>query len=130
MWLTFIATVVVGLPTFAFGYQNSLHKPGTIHDADFWFLLQASSTTFLGLLTMGIPMWKGTMLSGQSWYWTWGAIGMAGICSSLSPIIYCYMPTEWASFLGIIAGAIQAFVALQITMIANGGKAFNKAKFM
>ncbi|RDL33865.1 uncharacterized protein BP5553_08233 [Venustampulla echinocandica] len=111
MWPTFLEIVLLALPTFALAYQHSSHKPETIQDADFWFQVQASSMTFLGLLIMGIPMWKERMLSGYVWYWTWGAMSISGACSFSAPVIYCYAPIEWAS-LGIVAGALQAFVTL------------------
>jgi hypothetical protein len=122
MWLTFIATVIVALPTFAVAFQYSPHTPGTTRDADFWFLLQACSMQFLGLLTIGIPMWKGKELSGHSWCWSWGFMGLAVGCTTAAPFAYCKAPTEWSSFLGIVAGAIQAFVTLQIILIAKNSK--------
>jgi hypothetical protein len=120
MWLTFIVTAVIALPTFALAWQYSPHKSGTTHDADFWFLVQTCSMQLLGLLIMAIPMWEGKELSGHSWYWTWGFILVAFGGTITAPFVYCHAPTEWSSFLGIVAGAVQAFVTLQVTLIANG----------
>ncbi|KIW11303.1 hypothetical protein PV08_10603 [Exophiala spinifera] len=119
MWLTFTATVIVALPTFALAFQYSPHARGSTLDADFWFLLQSCSMQFLGFLTVGIPMWKGKLLSVHVWYWTWGFIGLAMSCTLAAPFIYCKLRTEWSAFLVIVAGTIQAFVTLQITLIAN-----------
>jgi hypothetical protein len=121
MWLTFITTVIAALPTFALAWQYSQHTPGTTRDADFWFMVQACTMQFLGLLTMGIPMWKGKELSGHSWYWTWAFKIVALGCTIAAPFAYCKAPTEWSSFLGIVAGALQAFVTLQITLLADAG---------
>ena len=113
--------VIVSLPTFALAVQLSPHAPGTTLDADFWFLIQACSMQILGLLIVGIPMWKGKALSGQGWYWTWACIGLATGCTIAAPLVYCKLRTEWSSFLVIVAGATQAFVTLQVTLIADLG---------
>jgi hypothetical protein len=119
MWLTFIASVIVTLPTCAIAVRSSPHTSGTAQDAGFWFLMQGSSMQLLGLLTTGIPMWRGKELSGHSWYWTWGFMGLAIGCVIAAPISYCKVPIEWSSLLSVMAGIVQAFVVLQITIMAD-----------
>ena len=45
--------------------------------------------------------------------------------------IYLFGPTEWNSFMSIVAGIVQAFLTLQIALVADsaaskGGKAVKK----
>ena len=34
-----------------------------------------------------------------------------------APVMYCLAPSEWGSIMIIVAGAVQAFVVLQITIL-------------
>ena len=119
LWSTFIVTNILTLPTVALGWQYSIHKIGTIKDSDFWFLLQSCGMALLNLLTVALPMWKGTCLPKASSTILWIFMAVGAISAISAPVFYLYLPTQWSSFLNIIAGAIQAFATLQIALTAE-----------
>jgi hypothetical protein len=119
MWLTFIATVIVAIPMVSQAWQHSPHTAGAVTDADFWYLIQNCSMTVLALVTMAIPLSKGNNLPRYLGYWIWGPVTIAILCAMTAPVVYLYKPTEWGAFMSIAAGAMQAFVTLQIALVAD-----------
>jgi hypothetical protein len=101
------------VPTFAMGYNHSEHKPGTVNDADFWFLTQASISQGFGLATACLPLWKASAVPKWSWM---PPMVIALLCTLLAPPLYVVAPTEWSSFLTLVATAVQGFVALQFAI--------------
>jgi len=75
--------------------------------------------TMASLFIMGIPMWKGDNLPKLGWAWTNGFILIAIMCTVLAPVVYCEAPTEWSSFMMIFVASVQAFVVLQVSLVAD-----------
>lgn len=75
--------------------------------------------TIFGLLATSVPLWNGTGISNHGWYWTWSFMIGASLCALIAPLVYLYVPTEWSLYMNVGAGAVQAFVNLQITLVAN-----------
>ena len=119
MWSTFIVTNILTLPTVALGWQYSIHTTGTTRDSDFWFLLQSCGMALLNLFTVALPMRKGTNLPKASSTILWIFMAAGAVSAIAAPVFYLYLPTQWSSFLNIIAGAIQAFATLQIALTAE-----------
>ena len=46
---------------------------------------------------------------------------VAVICALLAPVFYIFFDTEWSALLSVFAGAIQAFITVQIALIAHKG---------
>ena len=44
---------------------------------------------------------------------------LALICAVLAPFLYVLAPTEWSSFLTIVAAAVQGFAALQFAHVVK-----------
>ncbi len=84
--------------------------------------------TLLNFATLSIPVWRRQALPGHSWTWTWGFIAIAAVCAIVAPALYIFVPTEWSAYMAIVAGIIQAFVTLQIALVADsaGAKAIKK----
>ncbi|KAL6722242.1 hypothetical protein ACLMJK_001349 [Lecanora helva] len=112
--------VLANIPTAAMGWRYSSHKPGTTKDADFWFLLQSSCVALASLVTLGIPIWRRRSLPGQSWLWTWAKLAIAALCACMAPVCYIFLPTEWSQYVIMASGIIQAFVTLEIALVAEG----------
>lgn len=110
------------MPLVAQGFLCSPHQHGTVADADFWFLIQNSSMSVLGILTMAKPFRK------RQIFWMWGPMAAAVVCAVLAPVFYLRIPTEWSALMSVFAGAIQAFVTLQIALLADEGNISEHAK--
>lgn len=103
-------------------WQYSPRKPGTIYDADFWFLVQSSMMQLVGLLTIILPLALSGRLPFRQWFWTWLLVGVS-FSFSVAPIpVYLYFPTEWSATVGFLGSAAQAFVTLQALFIVNKQK--------
>lgn len=79
------------------------------------------------LATLGIPVWRRRALPGQIWYGTWLSLAVAVVCAIVAPFMYLNLPTEWSQFMVIAAGIIQAFLTLEVALVADnagskGGK--------
>ena len=47
---------------------------------------------------------------------------------ALSPLVYIFGPTEWSQFMSIVSGIVQAFLTLQIALVADhAGKESGKS---
>lgn len=127
MWLTFVLGVVGATALFASGTRLSSHEPGSVKDADFWFLCQTCVTQFLGLLTSMVPLFRGTRLPKTTGIFVclFACIGM--VFDILAPFLYTRIATEWAVFLSIIVAGIQQLMTLQFLFLArNDGKETRK----
>lgn len=101
--------------TFALAYYYSDHLPGTTKDADFWFLLQGCITQVFTLIISGIPLKADSRLWKRMWV---PPMILALTCTVIAPPLYLTAPTEWSSFVVLIATGIQAFMVLQlVTMV-------------
>lgn len=124
--MTFATTIVFTIPILVVAWQYSPHTPGTTKDSDFWFLVQSCGMAIFSLITVAIPMWKGTHLPGHGWYWTWAFMGLAMFLAFAAPFAYAYAPAEWSSLFMIVVSAIQALVTLQLSLVADSGKIKDK----
>lgn len=102
--------------TFALAYYYSDHLPGTTKDADFWFLLQGCITQVFTLIISGIPLKADSRLRKRIWV---PPMILALICTLIAPPLYLTAPTEWSSFVVLIATGIQAFMVLQLVSISG-----------
>ncbi|RBR16966.1 hypothetical protein FVER53590_05727 [Fusarium verticillioides] len=116
LWLTFIGTTLSNVWTFALAYNYSEHKPGTTKDADFWFLMQSCITQGFTLIISGIPLRADPRLRKRTWV---PPMLLALICTIIAPPLYLTAPTEWSSFVGLIAAGIQAFMVLQLVTVSG-----------
>ncbi|KAF5566700.1 hypothetical protein FPHYL_3641 [Fusarium phyllophilum] len=116
LWLTFIGTTLSNVWTFALAYNYSDHKPGTTKDADFWFLMQSCITQGFTLIISGIPLRADSRLRKRTWV---PPMLLALICTIIAPPLYLTAPTEWSSFVGLIASGIQAFMVLQLVTVSG-----------
>jgi hypothetical protein len=96
---------------FALGYSRSLHLQGTIDDADFWFLIQATLVQVQGLVVSALLGQKRGRL--PRWRWAIPA-AVAAVCSVMAIPLYLSVPKEWSSFLSLVAGTTQSFMILQL----------------
>lgn len=110
LWLALFGCAVTSTAFFALGYAHSLHLRGTTKDADFWFLIQATIMQLLGLVVSALLERKSGGL--PKWRWVLPT-AIAGACSITAIPLYLVVPTEWSSFLSLVAGATQSFMVLQ-----------------
>ena len=75
----------------------------------------------LNFAVLAIPIWRNTIYPKNTMSWVWVLIASASLCSVLAPAMYTLAPTEWSSFMGVIAGIIQSVLTLQIALAASGG---------
>ncbi|KAF5711762.1 salicylate hydroxylase [Fusarium mundagurra] len=104
LWLTFVGTTLSNVWTFALAYSYSDHKPGTTKDADFWFLMQSCITQGFTLIISGIPLRADPRLPKRTWV---PPMLLALICTIIAPPLYLTAPTEWSSFVGLIASGLK-----------------------
>ncbi|KAF4418712.1 salicylate hydroxylase [Fusarium acutatum] len=116
LWLTFIGTTLSNVWTFALAYNYSDHTPGTTKDADFWFLTQSCITQGFTLIISGIPLKADPRLRKRTWV---PPMLLALVCTIIAPPLYLTAPTEWSSFVGLIATGIQAFMVLQLVTVSG-----------
>jgi hypothetical protein len=110
LWSTLFGCAVTCTVFFALGYAHSPHLQGTTNDADFWFLIQSTIVQLLGLVVSALIERK----SGGLPKWRWALpTAIAGACSIIAIPLYLVVPTEWSSFLSLVAGATQSFMILQ-----------------
>lgn len=64
----------------------------------------------LGLLISALLEWKTGGL--PKWRWVLPS-AIAACCSIIAIPLYLILPTEWSSFLSLVAGATQSFMVLQ-----------------
>ena len=98
-----MTTSLVTIPFIGQAYRYSSHEPGTLKDADFWFLLQSSCMQLLNLATTLISMYKDTNIhkATRQWMFATTVLGMLTTVSAMA--IYVRLPTEWSSMLACIA---------------------------
>ena len=123
LWLTFTAAFGVTVPTVALAWQNSPHEPGTNSDADFWLLIQNCSMAATGIVLVTVPLWHGSSYSLYTWFLAAGFSVAGVLCAIAAPVMYTRVPTEWSAFLAIVAQVIQAFLTLQLSLVARNGDA-------
>ncbi|OCK92090.1 uncharacterized protein K441DRAFT_640740 [Cenococcum geophilum 1.58] len=115
------AVILAAIPGYK-AWQYSPRKPGTIQDADFWFVVQGSMMQLVGLLTIILPLTLSGRLLIQRWFWTWLLVGVSFSCSVAPIPVYLYFPTEWSATVAFLGSAAQAFVTLQALFIVNKEK--------
>ncbi|EWY97387.1 hypothetical protein FOYG_02235 [Fusarium oxysporum NRRL 32931] len=116
LWLTFVGTTLSNVWTFALAYNYSDHTPGTTKDADFWFLMQSCITQGFTLIISGIPLKADPRLRKRTWV---PPMLLALVCTVIAPPLYLAAPTEWSSFVGLVATGIQAFMVLQLVTVSG-----------
>jgi hypothetical protein len=114
-----VFTAVAVVPI-CIGWQYSPHQPGNKRDADFYFLLQGTIMQVMGVLTVGIPLFRGPPLPKEPWIWTWSFLGVSFLLSMLAIPAYLRMPTEWSALLAFLGSAAQGFVILQLMITIDG----------
>ncbi len=78
----------------------------------------------ISFATLGIPIWRRRALPNRQIYFgTWLSIAVAVICAVVAPFMYIKLPTEWSQFMVIAAGIIQAFMTLELALLADGAGA-------
>lgn len=115
-WSVSAVCIWTSLTFFARGYAKSPHSRGSTKDADFWFLLQSSTTQLIGLSVSALIEWQNRNHS--QWRWIIPR-GIAGICAFVAIPLYIAAPTEWSSFLSQIAGLTQTFMICQHFLSSN-----------
>jgi hypothetical protein len=100
-------------------WQRSEYKPGSFSDSDFWWLVQSSAMGLLALLTLSVPIWEGSKLPSQNWFWTWTFIIIAAISTVSAVPLYILAPVAYSSSLVFVATVAQAFVVLQLALAAS-----------
>jgi hypothetical protein len=100
-------------------WSHSDYIAGSAKDADFWWLVQSTIMQVLGLLTLSVPIWQGSKLPSQNWFWTWLFIGIAALATILAIPLYLYAPVAYSSTLVFLATASQSFVVLQLALAAG-----------
>jgi hypothetical protein len=97
-------------------------------DADFWFLLQSCVSAVANLLILGLSLWgnRNSFSKGayDTWAWIFTALGV--IFALLAPVVYIRLPTEWSAFMIVTAGAVQAFLTLQMALMSWTGSPAGK----
>ncbi|KAF1978036.1 hypothetical protein BU23DRAFT_564322 [Bimuria novae-zelandiae CBS 107.79] len=111
LWLVVFSCAVAPAALFALGYSRSLHLQGTVNDADFWFLIQATLVQIQGLVVSALLERKRGRL--PRWRWAIPA-AIAGACSIVAIPLYLTVPRDWSSFLSLVAGTTQSFMILQL----------------
>lgn len=110
-----IAAILPGYKAFAISMKSN--EPGSVEDADFWFLIQSSIMSVLGSLVMVLPLLK------KSWfcpaYTTMWIFFFAGVVFAvLSIVIYPRCNTGWSSvlsFFGSVASISSVLAMTQAT---------------
>ncbi|KAL8826299.1 MAG: hypothetical protein Q9170_007456 [Blastenia crenularia] len=120
MWATAILSGIGSIPTFALGLKYSKPGPGTVEDADFWFLVQVCLMAFLGVVTLAIPLSQDHILYTSNKVAACGVIAAVIGCAVAAPLVYVYVSTAWAVFLTIVAGIFQAWLVVQVAVEAKG----------
>jgi chromate transport protein ChrA len=110
LWLALFGSAIASLVFFALGCVHSPHLQGTTNDADFWFLIQAAIMQLLGLVVSALLERK----VGDLPKWRWALPTMiAAACSVTAIPLYLVVPSEWSTFLSLVASATQSFMVLQ-----------------
>jgi hypothetical protein len=117
----FFAVTLAAIPGYK-AWQYSPRRPGTVFDADFWFLVQSSMMQLIGLLTIIIPLALSGRLRTQQWFWTWLLVGVSFSCSIAPVPAYLYFPKEWSTTIAFLGSAAQAFVTLQALFVVDKQK--------
>ena len=112
--LLFISWVLFTIPMCGKAWQYSTHTAGTTVDADFWFLMQTSTTQAVSRIVSAYSLWNKTSLPLYIWS-TATALGF--VPTVLSPVLYLYCPTEYSAFAGIVASASQSFMVLLLAFV-------------
>lgn len=102
-----------------FGWSYSEPEVGKLRDADFWWLLQNTLNQILALITLAVPIYQGSKLPFQSWFWTWCFILLASVATVLAPVLYLLLPVAYSGILSFVGSACQAFVVLQLSIAAK-----------
>jgi hypothetical protein len=119
------AAIVPGYKAFSISMKSS--TPGSVGDADFWYLIQSSIMSVLGSLTMVIPLMK------RSWFslaygtmWMFFSLGM--IFAIIAIVIYPLVNAGWSSmvaFFGSVASVASVLVMTQAAAKDVPGKLKN-----
>ncbi|OQE09123.1 hypothetical protein PENVUL_c007G09307 [Penicillium vulpinum] len=111
--LFLIAAIVPGYKAFSISMKSK--APGSVQDADFWYLIQSSIMSVLGNLTMVIPLMKKSWFSpAYNTMWIFFFLGVT--FAIISIVIYPFLNTGWSSmlaFFGSIASAASVLVMTQ-----------------
>jgi hypothetical protein len=94
---------------FAVGFSKSPHYKGSIHDADFWFSVQASIAQMTCLVGSTLVTWRADRA--LTWHWLLPA-GIASFCTLCTAPLYILTPTEWSSFSALVATVLQSVLVL------------------
>jgi len=102
------------------GWDASPHEPGTTGDADFWFLLQSSLMQLAGSVPIITALAFDPNMSLQPRIWSWFFLGTSLIFSTLAPLLYCALPTEYSAVLSFVGSVMQAFIVLEAMLLVQG----------
>lgn len=110
-----IAAIVPGYKAFSISMEST--TPGSVHDADFWYLIQSSIMSVLGNLTMVVPLLKKSWFSpAYSTMWIFFSLGVTFAIASI--IIYPLLNTGWSSMLAFFGSVASAASVLIMTQAA------------
>jgi uncharacterized membrane protein YhaH (DUF805 family) len=94
-------------------WSTSPFEVGKTSDTDFWYLIQSTIVQLVNLAIMGISVWKDSVgFSKETLVCVWALIGVAGLFTVVSLIVYPFCATDWSSLLAFSGNAAQAFVVL------------------
>ncbi|USP78940.1 hypothetical protein yc1106_06214 [Curvularia clavata] len=110
-----VAAIIPGYKAFAISMQEN--AVGSIHDADFWSLIQSSIMAVMGNIIMVVPLLKKSWLSPTyGLMWAFFALGL--VFAVISVVLYPLLNPGWSSmvaFFGSIASVASVLIATQAT---------------
>ena len=82
------------IPFIGQAYRYSAQEPGTLKDADFWFLLQSSFMQLLNLMTASVSIYNDTTIHKPTRRWMLAAT-VLGLLPTMGAIaVYVRLPTD------------------------------------
>jgi hypothetical protein len=93
-------------------WKYSASDIGSVDDKDFWITIQSSIMGLLSLFTAMYPLYR------RSWGtpWRWLQLSVLGATCSVAAIPT--YPNFWSSVLSFVCTVSQAFITLQLSLVA------------
>jgi hypothetical protein len=111
LWTLYVSVVLVSIPTFSLAWKYSPNRPGSVKDADFYFMIQNCVMQLFGLGVAVQSLWG--RRSGSMVFWL-VPTAFGSVVTILAPLLYLKMPTPWSSYCILSGSAVQAFMVLQL----------------
>lgn len=113
--LFIVAAIVPGYKAFGISMQES--AVGSIHDADFWYLVQSSIMGVMGNIVMIVPLISNSWFS-PAYSLMWGYFTLGLVFAVISVVLYPLLNPGWSSvvaFLSSIASVASVLIMTQAT---------------